>query len=773
MKKAWIFWVIFVSIGCFGAENPPLYLKVKMLSGQITPAAIHLFIRHGKAPYYQHLNINSTGLYKGTGKGADDMPEARMSGGGSSPWIKISDVLRNFKHDNIRFTAITGYRKPPEKESHFELLFAKTPDDEAVFKRISRSGPGNGMLVSISLENDTIVSDLEGSRTSLENARNTPDYGGKAPVLYPIGTGMALPGETVTDEVFGNEMDALKLIGVNHISGTPYDKPYSFPFFRAEKSIFYLIKDKCRYQPNVPGMEEVLKSYAGELKQNDLLPKSIYLKMHDEPKFDLDHFHTCEYCIGKFPDYLKSQKIDLADAPTIDPKAGALYYWSMRYRNHIMTEAFRTCTEAAEKYLPGIPALVNFGIPLLYRGNMIHHAFDWFEIYGSRALTYGWGEDWANSCRTYQVNGFYVDALRAACRPQGQPLGMYIITHRDPWEVTAKAYLSIGHGASSIHFFNYGPYYAIAPDAQSHRPEIYDAIKAAGMPTGQVEGYLVQARSARGDAAQLLSVTSDIWNLTGDNVFGRERAFLNLLLRHCNFRLDVLSEDDLSTELKHYRCLFVTDSHIRRAQMEPLKAWLNNGGTLYLGAGALEFDEYNRPLEWGIKRSPLKMVHDPGRAQLEMPKLEKLGEYASMDIVSGSQEPLAQEIKYGKGKIILCGFFPAISYIGRARKVENATYSILDYPEAHRKYFSGFLRPRLQTDHYLVESNLLEGPAADLLVFSNWTGKEQTVTVVLQASGRYSRVFAAGGKLIGYEQKNNTLTATVQTGAGGYLVCVK
>ena len=213
-----------------------------------------------------------------------------------------------------------------------------------------------------------------------------------------------------------------------------------------------------------------------------------------------------------------------------------------------------------------------------------------------RALMFGWNEDWGGWARTRQVNGFYTDAMRSACRKPGLNFGLYNVLCRPSWEIQARGFLELGHGVKAISFFNYGPYYSITSDANSHRPEIYEAIKRITFPTGAVETHVMAGKTAPGDVAQLLSVTGDIWYATRDNVFGKERAWLNLLLRHCNVRCDVLSEDDLATLLPAYRMLFVTDANLKRSALPPLVKWVQDGGVLYLSAGALARDEFDNPL---------------------------------------------------------------------------------------------------------------------------------------------------------------------------------
>ncbi|RYE37099.1 MAG: hypothetical protein EOP21_14390, partial [Hyphomicrobiales bacterium] len=310
------------------------------------------------------------------------------------------------------------------------------------------------------------------------------------------------------------------------------------------------------------------------------------LDLMDEPGFEFDHVKECPACQGGFAKYLRDlglaeKRIDKLKLSN-DPQNGGdkmSYYYTRRYMNHLMTEMLRVGTQSAQKHLPGMPTTSNFACELI-SGNLVSRSVDWFEILESGALTYGWNEDWAGWGRSRQINGYYVDVMRAACRKRGLDFGIYNILAHTPWEIEAHGFLEIGHGVRSMSFFEYGPYYAISSDTNSHRPEIYGAIKRIAYPTGAVETDLLASKPVAADVAQLLSVTGDIWHATRDNAFGRERAWLNLLLRHCNVRCEVLSEDDLATHLANYKMLFVTDANLKRAAVPPLVKWVRDGGVL-------------------------------------------------------------------------------------------------------------------------------------------------------------------------------------------------
>ncbi len=134
-----------------------------------------------------------------------------------------------------------------------------------------------------------------------------------------------------------------------------------------------------------------------------------------------------------------------------------------------------------------------------------------------------------------------------------------------------------------MHFFNYGPYYAITSDANSHRPEIY-GDQAGDLHDGRGRTRCIGQSPGAWRCPLASRVSGDIWYATRDNVFGKERAWLHLLLRHCGVSCDILHENELAASLAPYRVLFANDAHLKRAALAPLTAWVRDGGVLVLGA---------------------------------------------------------------------------------------------------------------------------------------------------------------------------------------------
>jgi hypothetical protein len=747
----------------------PLYLRIRMSPEQKKPVAIHFWGRRPFAPWYTpHANINRKGIFQGAGTGAEDRPDLRLAASDESPWVDVSPYLGYGGLNQISLYAMRSFHQP-EAEASFEVAFSKTPSETGLIKTASRSGAGAGLVFAVDLSDGRLVTESEGSAASLAMARATPTVPGTPPAAFPFFTGMKLDGQRSTAEAVDNEREALRLIGI----AGEHKRPSHF--------YFHLTRAPgCLGQPD----RERIEAHAREVAQkNPDRSGWTAVNLMDEPGFGFEHAGSCAACREGFKPFLNKLGVSEAEAAALslnnrpdgtNAVEKASYYYTRRYMNHLMTEMLRAGTDSFRRHLPGVPTTANFACELL-DGNLVSRCVDWYEILGTGALTFGWNEDWGGWARTRQVNGFYVDVMRSACRRPGYGFGIYNILCRTGWEIQARAFLEFGHGVKAMSFFNYGPYYAITSDANSHRPEIYEAIKRVTFAVGPVEKAVLAGRPARGDAAQLLSVSGDIWQATRDNVYGKERAWLNLLLRHCNVRCDVLCEDELGACLADYTMLFATDANLKRAALAPLLEWVRSGGTLYLGAGALARDEFDAPLgldgALGLSRGPLDFRADPGRAEYEMLKLKPLAEHRGMKLFCGTQQPLERTVPAGRGKIILSGFFPAVGYIATSKRPEGADFSTLDFEAAHRAWLAsvlaeGGVRPRLRSDTYRVEANLIESPSSDVLALSNWTGAEQTVVLELDRAPDYRAITPVTGRLLAQERTGETLRLKLAVAAG-------
>lgn len=336
------------------------------------------------------------------------------------------------------------------------------------------------------------------------------------------------------------------------------------------------------------------------------------------------------------------------------------------------------------------------------------------------------------------------------------------------------------HGFSAIHNFINDNFTGI---------EQYKAMKRAAYALGAVEDRLVGARVVPGKVALGWSETTAIWDQTIpaesgfrglDNImYSLERHYLYLLLRHMQLSVDLLNEEDIEEgRLSGYEALFLVGDHITMKAARSISSWVSEGGVLVASAGGGLWDEYNRPLEtlkevYGIKgarqyAAEQGRAYVPGEVYESNPtdnrleksanalraKLELLREtpmdYVNHDAVRlpvlGYRQRLTAEDGeivanfsnggaaavshgFGKGKALILGFLPGITYLHKVYPMlpygrGGEDLSVRLYPEykpevrrALQKLFEeiwpgmGAKGAVVSTSHPYVEANLMR--AAD------------------------------------------------------------
>jgi len=369
---------------------------------------------------------------------------------------------------------------------------------------------------------------------------------------------------------------------------------------------------------------------------------------------------------------------------------------------------------AEEAYGGTFPVLVNFSDGAIYAGNFYNQGVDYFELLDSPDQNAIWGEDWANGSSTYQCASFNVDLMRAASRDRGQIIGHHLITHsgRKPWDIKLKATSELARGVKILNNFCYGPTWAThegGPYWRTHvwqgKPETWTANAALTREIGAVEDALLTAMPAPAKVALLYSSASDAWTVDGNLAHGFDRMHPWLALTHAQMPVDVVSEQQAANgALDRYAVCYFTGPNLTRAAAEKLKRWVQNGGTLWLAAGAASRDEFNRPFRVLDEILPVE------RAEMsDLQRHAASGRYLSLlsakDVVrwaKGSAEVLAvkQSLKpragaatlatfkdqspalvrgsAGKGTIYCAGFLPALAYIKQALDARNALQKKVD-----------------------------------------------------------------------------------------------
>ena len=790
---------------------PPLWVKARMLDGQPAPSVIHLFGKNGgggsseRGYYTGHRNLDRKGLTGSLGPRKGQT----LAAGDVSAWADIASFMDYHGNNVIRFYAITNWPHTLEGAS-FELLFANQPDDDAIFKRIERTGSGSGVLVTINQEQRIIRDEVEWSHEALAAARDLAPPAGRRATRFSLATGLALSYESNVRETVDNEMEILTRLGFSGLQGIPNTDFFEHGFRCPRSGQFilvpsYLGKDRCFSRPNTNRLQQSLTSLAETLAA---LPPDVEvacIDFMDEPgSTPVSHLATCTNCIAGFQHYLRDRQGLEPDffghkhwetlTPATNRENAKLHYWTTRYRCQVFSDFLKRGTDILKVQLPDVRTTVNYNMSLSYGGNLLRNGVDWF-LTQDEGLTYGWHEDWLNFGGTFQFCGYLVDFQRAAARKHDQGYGMYnILGGRKPWDIMAKSAAEIGHGVKALHYFNYGPSYSIATDANSHRHELYPALARVNHAIGAVEDYIVDGTIPPSRLAMLYSHSTDIWTADSVSLHGKERQNFWLLLRHLGLPVEIVTETEVASgALANFDALMLHGSHIDRAAAEALIPWVEAGGVLYLGAGSGLSDEYNASLDLrerlGLIRGDFTVTALPGQGSefhslkvIESVRvgtnsleavcgIHQLTPWQGAEVLAKFEEgrPALISGKVGQGRVIVSGFFPGIGYVrsGAQRRSErdaNVTYNPPAFSEVYRTFFAKVLsatgwQAPVKSSHPLVEVNMINSPHGLLLVLSNWSGLPvDEVEISLTADATLGPPQAVVGTIIASEGQNGSQT---------------
>lgn len=779
----------------------PLY--VKLINDAETACPIRLTIRARRtdgSDYWEHVS-QETELWK-----------KPIAPGTQSNWFEISRFLKIGQDGEVNRTTFLAHKEKRYDlpDASYKVIFSTIPDDSGIVKIFDRTGPGNSVSFRINLLKPQAITDEV--EESAENLRRSGVVipKGKAPVRFTFETGCSVSG--LMDQTLDNELQALKNLGINRISFFP-KSAYRFlkRSFNNTTVGFYVwnLRDSgCYLMPKTDKIKEVVVEAEGAVKK---YPSEIKVQrlagLADEPGFNyLKHVPECETCIRAFPGYLKEMNVPFEEIrkellaldkivdsiddvrPTSDPKSPILFYWTSRFGINTVTKFIALATGLAKEQSPEWGTTLNFANQL--RSTMAGSGLDWFEIFNSGAMTTGQNEDYLAWTKCFQIRGYPMAVMRAACRKNKIPYGPLVAYPGNTgWELVSGGFSQLGQGAKYFQFFNYGPHYVPTPSPCSNIQWVHDGTKHITYTAGAVEDVMYDAEVMTGDAALLLSNTSDIWNMrlnredSWGNLFGMERMYLYLILRHLQIRTDILSEEDLAERLSHYKLMFVTDSHLRRKFVPEIKKWVQNGGVLYVGANALAFDEYNRPLglieELGIQRPDWKADEElvPGRPEYELNRRKALAKIQTPEpfdalfafqtlkggtaIVSADNEkPALVEVIFGKGKVIAGATFPSMEYAKKSKiDASLKIHSSVLFSSGPREFIARVIKsagitPVASASNFLLEPNLLVNGKNVIVSLANWSGKEQNAELTLRGLGKKAKSISAVRAKI--ETKKNT-----------------
>lgn len=805
----------------------PLYLRVSMAADQPESGVFKLNglranMRGGLVP---SQIVSAAGLTPGARPGSR---QTFLKPGDRTSWMDVSDLLSEKEVNHLQFSAVRDVRAPLSA-LHCTFELSQAASENGIARSFTRTGAGNEFLIVVDRNAPQDArSDLELSRETLAAARGLPDVPGRRPRRFPILTACSTSMDEAP-EVCRNDLETLRRLGLSALLGGRYGRDTlatnGFRMAGAHYVARYA-RDECFSDIDVEGLRNGLNASLDALLKQVDAADLLYLKLMDEPKSSsLAHIAACPRCADGFRAFLKAQGLtpDIFGlktwetvAPTTDPAAARLYYYTSLYRCRILMDLFATATQAAQARVPGLKTTSVAAGHLTFDNSLLHGGTDWIAMHRQNALTFATMGDWLNRTVSYETLGYAMAFMRAGCRHNDQDYEVCNVVRagRSPWDIQCKGFAEVGLGARGLYLYKYGPYHSLTGDHFSRKLHIFPAIRQLTHAIGAVEDHLLQARPVPSRVALLYSPTTDIWE-SGEknNLFGLERQHLYLLLHHLGWSPEIVSEDDvLEGAASRYAVIVLNDSHLREGVMPRLLKWVDDGGRLFVGPGSATRDVFNAECDGlaaaGLRRKPFVRQENPSSIAA-VPALKVLKTVAAgpaaLDVVCGYQpadreasgpalrvldeQALTAILDRGAGRIVHVGFFPGTAYarlgmLGRdARNAAMAeahrtpvTYGPSGYPAEYRQFLARLLEgigasPPVRTDQYLVQADLLAGTDSHVVALANWSGAEQDVRVSVDLPGPAGKPWAIPFALRDVELTGRTLSFVVpKLGPGGFVV---
>lgn len=479
----------------------------------------------------------------------------------------------------------------------------------------------------------------------------------------------------------------------------------------------------------------------------------------------------------------------------LPPQKPKLLFEAATFRYRLWTRELRASTEEIQAHFPpGTETGANFSPHL----SVWPDVRKWINIFRDGGMTLPWSEDWWWQVpeASPQSYGFLLDALRHAADYHQAPFCFYTIpdSGETPEHLLRMNYFALGHQAKMIdHFAIYHQAFGTCDYIDfAESKEKFRAIHRILTDVGRIDERLYPARMRPAQVAILLSIANDVWNtedlLSQDppqqnlyyatlNVDNHERKALWLALRHAQFPVDLITDEDVAEgRLDRYKVLYLVGQELLERAVPALQRWVERGGTLVATGGGGLLNQYREPIPamqalYGLEGATLERATrrlgpasdlpgaqpldtltfpaPPGGRPLRMPAYcykHSLTPGRGSPVVAHYTDgsPAAVDRRVGRGRVILWGGLPGLAYLQPAMAKRQGLPEA--FPGPLRRLIvapaeaAGVARPVVTSDP-LVEATLQEGPQGAVVTLISFRNRPlQSVSVRLPGLPRARRV---------------------------------
>lgn len=705
--------------------GPQTFVRVTFGEDYDRPVYLHLFADHYRDPWYAHYSLGRDGMHKAVQPPATGLARS----GEATPWCNLTPTVYQDSGAALNFSVRHDYYDRPARlraKLEFGRATSAADQDVQVIKTFDVDASPNGVVIIAppNLESAENIARLKRDREFAEEVGRQADAfdwptHGRPPVKIPflVTATLGVHGGQVDAQVSAREMKTLAYFGFNG----------------AHERVLgglWLTEGNSYCRPALDAMRKRAKDEAEQFrKAGRKLDDIAFCMLTDEPTGQPASFAANDEAYrDAFRAWLRKQGIMPANLlveswddvrPVVETERDrrpALHYYTQLFRTRALGDFMAVQRRMIEDaYGRSFPTLVNFSDGAVYHANFCGQGVDYFELLDADDQNAIWGEDWSNNASTYQCAAYNIDLMRAAARKRGQSIGHYLIAYagRKPWDIKTKATAETARGVKAWMNFCYGPSWSShegGPAWRSSlwyaRPELWRANAEITREIGAVEDWLLAARPAAAKVGILYNSSADIWTMPGNQAFGFDRMHTWLALTHAQVPVDVVPEREVATgRLDGYQVCYLSGPNLTRSAAATLRAWVEAGGTLWLSAGAAARDEFNRPLSEVEAMLPAvrgevaehEAYQNAGRFLSYLTardtvtwgpeKLEVLSVKQPLAPREGSQvlatfadgKPAVIAGGVGRGRVLMAGFLPALSYIKPAlaarlpleQKIEN------------------------------------------------------------------------------------------------------